>query len=432
MDNKLKKNIIYNALYQALVILLPILTMPYLVRTLSKEQIGINSYSLSVVQIFIVISFWGINNYASREIASQKDNGKMNEEFWSLWTIQIIFTIFSFVTLNLFNIYFLKIIRLYFYTIIFSINKYDRSILVFIGIEELKLVVVRNTVIKLLMTSSIFIFIKDTNDFYLYILINVITSLVGNIVLVNSLKQYVSTPNVNKERVRYHLSKSWKFLIPQFSILIYTSLDKVILGNLANMTEVAYYDQSQKIIRIAVSLVSSVGVALLPRMTYLAQNNKKEEFDNLLTKSLNNVLLVSIYIVTVIICVSPNFCRLVFSKEYRNMALLMQIVSPIGVFIPIATILWNTVLIPNKLDNIAIKSAIYCAIMSVILNTLLDKNLGALGAIITLLVVEFYGMSYRIYHSRKYYNFKILIPSLCKYLGAGIFSYICVILFLVL
>lgn len=57
MDNKLKKNIIYNALYQALVILLPILTMPYLVRTLSKEQIGINSYSLSVVQIFIVISF---------------------------------------------------------------------------------------------------------------------------------------------------------------------------------------------------------------------------------------------------------------------------------------------------------------------------------------------------------------------------------------
>ena len=51
------------------------------------------------------------------------------------------------------------------------------------------------------------------------------------------------------------------------------------------------------------------------------------------------------------------------------------------------------------------------------------------SAIITLLVVEFYGMSYRIYHSRKYYNFKILIPSLCKYLGAGIFSYICVILF---
>ena len=130
MDNKLKKNIIYNALYQALIILLPILTMPYLVRTLSKEQIGINSYSLSVVQIFIVISFWGINNYASREIASQKDNGKMNEEFWSLWTIQIVFTIFSFVTLNLFNIYF--------FTIIFSINKYDRSILVFYRYRRIK------------------------------------------------------------------------------------------------------------------------------------------------------------------------------------------------------------------------------------------------------------------------------------------------------
>ena len=154
MDNKLKKNIIYNALYQALVILLPILTMPYLVRTLSKEQIGINSYSLSVVQIFIVISFWGINNYASREIASQKDNGKMNEEFWSLWTIQIIFTIFSFVTLNLFNIYFFKDNKIIFFiqSFLVLINMIEVSWF-FIGIEELKLVVVRNTVIKLLMTS---------------------------------------------------------------------------------------------------------------------------------------------------------------------------------------------------------------------------------------------------------------------------------------
>ena len=132
-------------------------------------------------------------------------------------------------------------------------------------IREAVVGIITGIICSLIVSIIVFIFIKDTNDFYLYILINVITSLVGNIVLVNSLKQYVSTPNVNKERVRYHLSKSWKFLIPQFSILIYTSLDKVILGNLANMTEVAYYDQSQKIIRIAVSLVSSVGVALLPR-----------------------------------------------------------------------------------------------------------------------------------------------------------------------
>ncbi len=96
-------------------------------------------------------------------------------------------------------------------------------------------------------------------------------------------KPTLQTPYINKERVKCHLIKSWKFLIPQFSILIYTSLDKVILGNLTNMTEVAYYDQSQKIIRIAVSLISSVGVALLPRMTYLVQNNKREEFNNLLT-----------------------------------------------------------------------------------------------------------------------------------------------------
>lgn len=425
MENKLKINIIYNALYQILTILLPIITMPYLVRVLSSDQIGINSYSLSIVQIFIIISFFGVNNYASREIAYQKNKNEINKEFWSLWTIQIIFSIISFITLNLINQIFLKEDNSIFFiqSFLVLINMLEVSWF-FIGIEELKKVVLRNTVIKLLMTASIFIFIKNSDDFYIYIFINVITSLIGNIVLVYSLKQYITTPDINKDKVKYHLNKSWKFLIPQFSILIYTSLDKVILGNLTNMSQVAYYDQSQKIIRIAVSLISSLGVALLPRMTYLVQNNKIEEFNKLLTKSLNNVLLVSIYIITVIICVAPNFVGWFFSNEYKEVALLMQIVSPIGIFIPIATILWNTVLIPNKLDNIAIKSATYCSIMSAFLNILLDRKLGALGAIITLLIVEFYGMSYRIYYSRKYYNFKKLIPSLTKYLLACTFSYI--------
>lgn len=428
MDNKLKRNIIYNALYEVFMILLPIATTPYLVRVLSADQIGINSYTLSIVQIFIIISACGMKNHASREFAIIKDKKNMNEEFWSIWIIQIIFSILSFISLNLLNIYVFNDNNSIFFiqSFLVLINMLEVSWF-FIGIEELQKVVIRNTIIKLLMTCCIFIFIKNPTDFYLYVLINVITSFFGNIVLASYLRQYIGKPNINKSRVIYHISKSWKFLIPQFSILIYTSIDKVILGNLSNMVEVAYYDQSQKIIRIAVSLISSVGISLLPRMSYLSENNKKEEFDYLLTKSLNAVSLISIYISTVIICTAPDFVGWFFSEEYRDIALLIQIVSPIGIFIPIATILWNTVLIPNKLDNIAIKSAVYCAIISVILNCLLDKKLGALGAIISLLLVECYGMLYRVYYSKKYYDFSLIITSIKKYILASILTFICII-----
>lgn len=424
MDKKLKKNIIYNALYQVFTVILPIFTMPYLTRTLSEEQIGINSYSLSIVQIFILISFFGINNYASREIASENDKNKRNEEFWSIWIIQILFSILSFIALNLFNIYFIKENNMIFFiqSFLVLINMMEISWF-FIGIEELKKIVIRNTVIKILMTTSIFVFIKNKEDFYLYILINIITSLVGNIVLVKYLKTYITIARINKQRVIYHLSKSWKFLIPQFSALIYTSLDKVLLGSFAGMTEVAYYDQSRRITGIMVALISSVGVALLPKTTNLVKENNKKEFENLLTQVFNNVFFISIYIVLGIISVSPNFVNWFFSKEYSGIIILMQIVSPIVIFIPIATILWNTILIPNKLDNIAIKSSVYCALISIILNILLDKNLGALGAIISLLIVEFYGMSYRIYYSRKYYNFKTFIPMISKYMSAAILGY---------
>ena len=417
MTSKLKQNIIYNALYRVLVMLLPLITTPYLVRVLSKEQIGINSYTLSIVDIFVILSFWGVNNYAGREIASKKNKYEINEEFWCIWIIQILFSVISFIVFNIYNIYILNDNKSVFLTqsFLIIINMIEISWF-FIGIEELKSVVLRNSTIKLLATLLVFILVKNNNDFYLYITINIVSTLFGNIVLISSLKKYISYPKFNKYKIINHIKSSWKFLIPQFSILIYTSLDKVILGNLAGMEQVAYYDQSQKIVRVLVALISSIGIALLPRITYLVQNNKTEDFENLITKSLNNVFLISVYIVTGIICVAPSFVNWFFSGEYTNIALLMQLVAPIGIFIPIATILWNAILIPMRLDNIAMKSAVYCAIMSLVLNLLLDNNLGALGAIITLLIVEFFGMGYRIYYSKEFYNFAIIIPNLRKYL----------------
>ena len=90
--SKLISNYVYNTIYQLLLLALPIITIPYLSRVLGPEGIGINAYSLSIVQIFVLFSLVGIPLYGNRQIASAKDNGKeaLSREFWSIYSIQIV------------------------------------------------------------------------------------------------------------------------------------------------------------------------------------------------------------------------------------------------------------------------------------------------------------------------------------------------------
>ena len=68
-DKKIAKNYIYNLIYQVLVIILPLITTPYVSRILGAENIGIYSYTLSIVTYFVLIGSLGIATYGQREIA---------------------------------------------------------------------------------------------------------------------------------------------------------------------------------------------------------------------------------------------------------------------------------------------------------------------------------------------------------------------------
>ena len=72
------KNYIYNLSYQILVLIIPVITTPYISRALGAENIGIYSYTLSISAFFILFGSLGISLYAQREIAYlQKDKKKI-------------------------------------------------------------------------------------------------------------------------------------------------------------------------------------------------------------------------------------------------------------------------------------------------------------------------------------------------------------------
>ena len=67
--DKIVKNYLYNLSYQILILIVPLITTPYVSRTLGAKGIGTFSYTNSIVQYFILFGCIGLNLYGQREIA---------------------------------------------------------------------------------------------------------------------------------------------------------------------------------------------------------------------------------------------------------------------------------------------------------------------------------------------------------------------------
>ena len=163
------KNYIYNLLYQILVLILPLITTPYISRVLGAENIGIYSYTISIATYFVLFGSLGIALYGQREIAyNQKNKKKYSVIFREIvilriitMSISVLIFYFIFVNGNQYQIYY-KILTLEIIGNCIDISWF------FQGLEEFKKTVTRNIIIKLISVLCIFIFIKNQNDLYLY------------------------------------------------------------------------------------------------------------------------------------------------------------------------------------------------------------------------------------------------------------------------
>ena len=147
-------------------------------------------------------------------------------------------------------------------------------------------------------------------------MLNVITTLIGNLILMISVRKYISKFSFDFKLLLIQMKESFLFFVPQIAILMYTTLDKTILGALSTMNQVSYYEQSQKFVRMAITLVTSAGVVIMPRMTNYIKSKEWDKFEQLFEQSFCSVNLISCYTVTIIMSVSSSFVIWFFGEEY--------------------------------------------------------------------------------------------------------------------
>ena len=285
------------------------------------------------------------------------------------------------------------------------------------GLENFKKTALRNIVVKLISVVSIFIFIKNENDVAKYLLIYVLTTLLGNASLWLGIKKYIVKIKIKDLHILKQLKPTVYLFIPQIAIQVYTVLDKTMIGTITNnMSEVGYYEQTQKIIKILMTIITSLGTVMMPRIAKCYAEGAQDKIKEYMKNTFRFVYLLAFPMIFGIIAVSNSFVPFFFGDGYEKVKLLMKVMSPIILFIGLSNVTGTQYLLSTKKQKQFTISVICGASINAILNLILINKFDALGAVIATVIAEFTVTAVQIYYVKNDFNVKEIIKSAKNYI----------------
>ncbi|MGX7112345.1 flippase [Gemella cuniculi] len=403
---KVIKNYLYNLSYQLLNIILPIITVPYVTRVFTSEDLGNYGFYNSIVSYFILLANLGINIYGTKKIAASKDT---NGTFWNIYIIQVATSIFSII------LYFsaFGIVPTMKNTIayILIISLFSRMIDIswlFTGKEDFKKITLRNAAVKLVGVVSIFAFIKNENQLYLYVFLLVIFEFLGQVVMWLPARKFLSKPQFDIEKIKRNIKPTTMLFLPQVAVSLYVVLDRTLLGVFGSYSDVGIYDQGQKLVSILLTVVSSLGAVMLPRVSNLLSEKKEKEAMNMLKFSFLMYNLIIFPMIFGMLAINEIFVNFFLGQNFQDVKYVLYIIVFNCLFIGWTNILGYQVLVVRDKNKEFMLSTTLPAGVSVLLNIVLIPSFGYKGATVTAVIVEFLVLAIQWYFSRNMIDRKVV------------------------
>lgn len=413
-------NYSYNLIYQIILSLIPLATTPYLTRVLGAENLGIYSYIYSIVTIFFLLSALGINTYGQREIAYvQDDKEKRSKVFWELIVIRVISTLLSTALLILLSLM-VDEHKIYFY--IFAIyvvaNMFDITWF-YQGIENFKAITVRNIIVKIIYLITVFSFVRSKSDLWIYIFLYSIMTLTTNLSFWLGLKTRLIKPE--KLDIKKHIKPAIMFFLPQIASLIYTVLDKTMLGIICpDIREVSYYEQASYLVKTVLMLVTTISTVMVSKVSYAFHNNNQKEIRGYLKGVTNFVWIAGSAVTFGLMAIVGNFVPWFYAQEYISMINIVYVMGPIIIIIGLNNVMGIQFLVPTQNQNKYIFAVVIGAITNFFLNLLLIKPLGAIGATIASVIAELTILIIELFFLKKNISDYHIMENSLKYILYGI------------
>ena len=369
----MKKDFFYNFLLTSSNLLFPLLTFPYLSRILGAEGIGICSFIQSYAQNFAIIAALGIPLYGIREISKVRDDkAKRSRIFFELLSIHSILTVIFLI------IYFISIFNYadfeqnkklaivgsgFIFLNVFSIEW------LFTGLSNFKYITIRSVIIRVISIIFIFLLVKTKDDFTIYFVIIVLTFFFTALLDMYSSIKFISWKiSLTIKGILVHLKPVTFLGIYMVLTSIYSVLPTTLLGFLSTKLAVGYYYGANRIIRMVISIFTSLITVMIPRLNSVVEKKESGEYLLMLQKTLSIVITFGIPITFFVFLVANPLVMLLAGKNFIDSIFVIQIMSPIILIVAFAQIFVHLVLNVNRKDKEMMLLAVLGMIISIVIN----------------------------------------------------------------
>lgn len=429
MKQSLKSNFLWNAFYQLLLIITPLVTTPYLSRVLGAEKVGVYSYTYSIASYFVMFAILGMAQYGVREIAlAGDDRARRSRVFSSAWAAQLCFSV---PLMFLYLVYALAfsqegglLVALVWGLYVLS-TSFDISWL-FFGVEEFRLPTIRNAATKVVGIAMIFTFVHGPDDLWIYVLSIAGASLVNALLLLPFFRRYVDIARPTWREVKMHFAPNLRLFAPVVAISLYVTFDKIMLGYVSGMEQAGFYEYSEKLSKMPMAVITAMGTVMLPHMTAKLAEGRRDEAIGLVGRSIVLMEAAAFGLAFGIAAISPEFAVLFLGPGYEPCAYVMPIVAAVIPIISASNVVGVQYMLPTCSDKAYTVSVCCGAVVNVALNLALLPSLGAVGAAAATVAAELAVLAYQCWVVRKELPLRRYCARMAPFLCVGLVMFVLV------
>lgn len=385
------RNFIYNLFQTVSGIIFPIITFSYTSRILGPEGIGKFTFVDVLTRYFILFAAVGIPIYGIREVARIKgDRDKLKVLFSELFSINLVLTVLALIS---------------YYAILSTLDRFYRDtnlfhiggmmILVstfnsawyFKGVENFKLITILNTSLRAVSIFLVFMLVNESDHYTIYFLIYV--SFTGVTYILSWLFVYRDLGYIPTLNFKIHQKPILLLFASQLVISVYVMLDSIMLGLLANDKDLGLYTASIKVPKILVTIITSLGVVLLPKIAQYFLNNNYHELSKVIQKTLYFIILVGFPMFFGLLITSNEILYFFAGSEFIEASLSMNLLAPLTLLIGLSNLFVIQILVPSGNETLMLKIVAVGAVTNLVLNLILIPRMSYIGAALSTLIAEF-------------------------------------------